>query len=224
MSYYGIFTDKSGLNGVPVFFETRIYEQETKDPFNVKNGIYYDWMKPGFNEYPFADPLYLYTKNKKIAFDYYYNQSMFVLSQAFLDVADAFNKSYRSSQLSILSNKEEKEFSVTKEYRFVKYDYTDAAHVIDFEKSRFDPSLDDSGNPLIYNGVRYVSKYHSLEFKNNINQDLFLLKDTLLCQYLFCSQQFKEAALKANLYGLIFVPIAEVPDFIARGGFPGKAS
>lgn len=222
MKYYCIFSDQSGIDGVPVFLDARIFEKKPGgDPFSAKNNAYYDWMKPGFNNHGFSDPVYLYTKNKKFSFDYYFYASHFILSDLFLQVCDKFTTDYISSKLIVLPHKTDESVEVQKEYFFVKFPYRE--NIIDYEESVCEFAKDDAGNPLVHNGVRYVKKYDKIVFnESGIDKDIFLIKDPVLSRNLFCSDAFRQSAGEANLYGLTFVPLDEVIDFMKYSGFLGK--
>lgn len=223
MKYYCIFTDLSGLNGIPVFLDARIFEEEIiGNPYNVKNYKYYNWMKSGFTEDLFPNPLYLYTKNEKFSFDYYFFTSAFILSDSFLDITNKYNKEYYSSELKIFPWKKDKKINVIKNYKYVKYNYL--TNIIDFSKSICIFSKDDKGERIVYNGVQYVSEYKKIVFnESKISKELFLIKDTILGRNLFCSERFRDE-IGFNLYGIQYVDIIDLPDYIKYKGYLGKAT
>lgn len=49
---YAIFTDQSGITGVPNVGDLKIFEKEIAgNAFNKSNYIQYEWMKAGFSEF-----------------------------------------------------------------------------------------------------------------------------------------------------------------------------
>ena len=222
MKHYAIFSDHSGKEGVPVFFEARMFEAPIKgNAFDKENTISYDWMKKGFNDYKLKDEFYLYSKSTDLDFDYYEFANDFILSETFLALIDKYQVQYAKHPVHIYDAKDNTKLNLRKKYFFVKFDY--AKDVVDFENSVYESSMSDKGEPIHHNGVKYVKAYTKIELiEKNIPSEVFLIKDVKLGFNLFCTEAFKADAEKTGIYGVIFVPLEEFIDFTKYSGFLGK--
>lgn len=220
--YYAIFTNQSGKDGVPVFFEARMFEQSiVGSAFSKQNSIYYDWMKPGFNEYELKSEFYLYSKCEELDFDYYKFANHYIISEDFLSVILKYNVAYKKGKVRMFSAKDNSELTLRKKYFFVKFDYSE--DLIDYTNSIYEVSLSDKGEPIIYNGVKYIRKYEKIELiDDNIRADIFIMKDPILGFNLFCTEAFKIDAENMGVYALIFVALPDYLDFVKYSGFLGK--
>lgn len=222
MNYYAMFTDQSGKDGIPVFFEARMFEQPIAgNAFSKENSIYYNWMKPGFNEYELLPEYYLYTKCVDLEFDYYKFANHYIISEDFLAVISKYNVAYTKGKVHVFSAEDNRELALRKSYFFVKFDY--AENLIDYMNSIYEVSLSDKGEPIVHNGVRYIRKYEKIELiDENICSEVFLIKDPILGFNLFCTDQFKIDAENMKVYALMFVALPDYLDFVKYSGFLGK--
>lgn len=222
--YYGIFTDQSGVEGIPGSLQLRMFEAEVQgDPFGRENAVSYDWTKAGFNEYRLKLSFILYSKVDYLNFDYYRYANDFLISEDFLNVIDQYHVQYEKAVVKVLNAADHRELEHSKKYYFVKFRY--AEDVVDFEQSKFEDALSDKGEPILHNGVRYVKNYEKIVLhEDRIPADIFLIKDAKLGYNLLCRTSVKENPAVQQLNGLIFIPLDEFMDFRNNHGSLGKAA
>jgi len=221
MKYYAMFSDHSGLDGVPVFFEARMFEEPIQgNAFDKKNSTFYPWMKSGFPEDKLKGKFYLYTKNLDLNFDYYQLYNNFIISDSFLKIIDEYHIPYSKHEIEIFDAQDNTILPVVKKYFFVKFEYSE--NVVDFDRSIYKRLL-ANGEPIFHNGVHYIEEYKKIELvKENIKDEVFLIKDVRLGFNLFCTEEFKNRALEQGVYGVMFVQLDDFIDFSKYKGFLGK--
>lgn len=222
MSYYAIFTDQSGIPGVPNIGDLKMYEDKISgNAFDKSNYIQYDWMKAGFPDYEMKNEFFLYSKEAQLNFDFFKWGNNFILSESFIKVLKRGLADYEMSPITILNAETGKEIQLPTQYFFVKF--LAVSGIVNYDASVFEDSLTDKGVPLVYNGVRFVKRYDELVLNvSATHSDIFLIKDPILSTNLFCTEKFKETAQQADLKAVMFVPLAEYLDFKKYSGFLGK--
>ena len=106
MNYYAVFTNHSGLNGVPVFLDCRLWEEIPKDPMApVDKEFPWTILIPRFAKITLPKKLNLIVKARKISFDFYSAFNGYIVSKEFLDLIVLFNQDFVSTPLEVLSNK-----------------------------------------------------------------------------------------------------------------------
>ncbi len=222
-NYYALFTDHSGLQGIPSDLDIKVFEKEVKgDAFGDDNRIYYEWMKPAFPDYTLNSEFYLYTKNaEEFRFDYYRYSSNFIVSDLFLSLLDKYAIPYTKGAVRIFDAADNKELEFQKRYFFVKFEFTE--HAVDRELSVFEDALSDAGQPIVHKGVHYVHKYDHLVLNPaNITHEAFVAKDIKLAFNVCCGDVFREEILAKSLYGIIIKPLSEFIDFAENHGELGQ--
>ncbi|MBL7772588.1 MAG: hypothetical protein JNM95_07000 [Chitinophagaceae bacterium] len=217
-NYYALFTDQSGLNGVPIFLDARLWERIPEDPMAPVTKEYdYDWLKPipRYEKVIMPDTLNLVVKAPKVNFDYYWFRSGFIVSEAMKNVIDQFNTSYVSSSLHVVSNQLKK--NSEKLYYFIRF-YS-SFQAVDYDLSKFDAMLNPDGSYMTICDSLWIRKYEKIQFKQKDFSELFCVNDNILMSKLFCSETFKIMALQNKLYGLQFVPLTELTDHINENRF-----
>ena len=217
MNYYAIFTNHSGLNGVPVFLDCRLWEEIPKDPMApVDKEFPWTILIPRFAKITLPKKLNLIVKARKISFDFYSAFNGYIVSKEFLDLIVLFNQDFVSTPLEVLSNK----FKIItdKEYYFIKfYEYED---VIDYENSIYTKNLSDKGEPMIIQNALSIKKWEFLSLSvDKIKKDVFPLNSATFLSQLYCNQRFKELCEKNKIYGVNFIPIDEVAHYINSSGY-----
>lgn len=221
--YYALFTDHSGLPGIPRSLDIKLFETEVEgDAFGPDNRIYYEWMKPAFTEYTLNDQFFLYTKNtEEFKFDYYRFSSNFIVSQLFLSLINKYDIPHSKGIIKIFDAANNKELEFQKSYFFVKFHFTENA--VDRDLSVYEDLLSDVGVPIFHNGVHYVENYHHLVLNPaNIHHEAFLVKHNKLASYLLCNEGFFDEVVNGELYGIIIKPLTEFMDFAENLGELGK--
>lgn len=80
--------------------------------FSKQNSIYYDWMKPGFNEYELKAEFYLYSKCEEL--DYYKFANHYIISEDFLSVISKYNLAYTKGEVHMFSAEDNRELILRK--------------------------------------------------------------------------------------------------------------
>jgi len=220
-AYYAIFTDQSGIDGIPGSLQIRMFENEIQgDAFSRENTVQYEWMKAGFNDYQLKSELSLYSKHEYLDFDYYRYANNFLVSEDFLNAIAQYNIDYEKSAVRVFSAVGNLELKFRKKYYFVKFRY--AEDVVNFELSTFEDALSDKGEPIIHNGVRYVKNYENIVLhEDRIPAEIFLIKDAKLGYNLLCTESVRLSPAVDGLKGLLFVPLEDFMDFKNNNGSLG---
>ncbi len=223
--YYALFTDHSGIPGMPDSLDIKLFETAVQgDPFGDENRVYYEWMKPAFPDYTLKSEFYLYIKKvEEFKFDYYRYSNNFIVSERFLSRIDNYHVPYVKASIRIFYAADHQEIKFQKRYFFVKFEFT--KYAVDRELSIFEDALSDAGQPIVHKDVHYVDRYDKLVLNpTNIQHEVFLAKDNKLAFNLLCGDAFREEIISSDLYGIIIKPLSEFIDFSENHGELGQES
>jgi hypothetical protein len=196
-------------NGFPADINM-VYTEEI-NPKNAMNPIYKnEWLfyrhkKDGIpvpDKFKLPQKLFLICKSiKKISFDFYTQETgQWIISDDFLEFIQtnkAFAGYYELSELTILTNKEEK-IGNKKYYlmRFFKYD----DEIIQWE---------NCNKITVKHGIEY-NVYSELNFKENIESPLFLIFSIPSFKHAFIAEEeMKNKMAEKNLLGFNFYTLEE---------------
>jgi hypothetical protein len=209
-----VYTDHSGLNGVPVFLDSRLWEN-IKDKNDLMAPVtetedwdcWYEYKKEKFPE-----KLYFIVKAPKISFDYYNSRSGIIASQIFLDFIKKYTDDISFVPLEVYSNK--MKIISNKKYYFIKFN-SYLINGFDYEKSEYTPNISDKNVIMIMNGNPWVAKVKKLVLNEAAvnDKDIFCLHGWIFFNSPFISEKLLKEALEKKLYGIRYVEVNKIVDF-----------
>jgi hypothetical protein len=171
-------------------------ELNKKAPFDPIESDSDDWREKRNIKIDLPKELWFVTRDKCYSFDLRFDSGGFFVSDGFLSLLNEFGiKNYVAARLNMLNRK--LEVLPDKSYHYIKFfGFTD---VIDYEKSKID--FDKKG---------VVKKVWELCLKEEGLSDVFMIDSWIFYNRLFCSEAFKEAAIKKGVaYGIQFFSVKE---------------
>ena len=214
-----LFPDQSGLNGVPVFLDARLWEclDDKKDlmaPVD-KNENWDCWNE--YRQEKFPDKLFFIVKAPKLSFDYYPCRSGLVVSQEFLDFIQEYTSEISFVPLEVYSNK--MKIITTKKYYFLKFN-SYLKDGFDYEKSIYTPNL-ANGEVMMMNGNPWIAKIDKLVLNGRviIDKEIFCLHGWCFFNKPFISENLLAEALKRKFYGIRYVEVNKIVDFYKNRDF-----
>jgi len=213
-NFFILFPDLSGLSGVPIFLDARLWEH-IDDKKDLMAPVEKDENWDGWYEYKqekFPNKLFFIVKAPKISFDYYPCRSGLIISQDFLDFIQKYTNEISFVPLEVYSNKM-KIISV-KKYYFLKFN----SYLIDgfdYENSKYLPNISDKAEIIEMNAHPWISKVEKLILNEKIvnRENMFCLHGWIFFNKIFISRNVLEEALKNKFYGIRYVEVSRIVEF-----------
>jgi hypothetical protein len=211
--YYMLYPDQSGINGVPIYLNARLWEN-IKDRKNLMEPLskYYGWDKYEYKEEKFPDKLYLIIQTSKISFDYYPYRSGIIVSHNFLSLLSKYTNNFSFVPLDVYSNKM-KEIS-DKKYYFLKFQ-SYLVDGFDYKESKYTINQSDNGDVLMINNHPWIADVEKLRLNQNIinKEQVFCLHGWIFFNKPFISEKVLDNLLNEKLYGIKYVEFNKIIDF-----------
>jgi len=222
--HYVLYPDQSGLNGVPIYLNARLWEniddlEDLMKPYSK----YYEWDKFEYKTEKFPSKLFFIVQAPKISFDYYPFRSGIIVSQNFIDILLDFTTDFSIVPLEVYSNRMKR--ITTKKYYFMKFK-SYLVDGIDYEKSIFRPNLADTGEIMMIDNHPWVADFEKIELNDLSieNKDIFCLHGWIFFNKPIISEKSLKAMLDNRLYGIKYVEMNSIIDFYKNKEFLKKTS
>jgi len=220
-----LYPDLSGLNGVPVFLDARLWEHidDKKDLMSpvLKNENWDCWYE--YRQEKFPEKLFFIVKAPKISFDYYPFQSGLVVSEEFLRFIQKYMTEISFVPLEVYSNK--MKTITTKHYYFLKFN-SYLINGFDYDKSEYVPNMSDNGKIMMMNTNPWIAKVEKLVLneKNVNNENIFCLHGWIFFNKIFISENVLKTALENKFYGIRYIEVSKIVEFYNNKDFLKKGS
>ena len=158
--FYMLYPDQSGLSGVPIYLNARLWENiENKTNLMESLSKYYEWDTFEYKINDFPQKLIFIVKAPKISFDYYPYRSGIIVSNDCMKIFLKYTKDFTFVPLEVFSSK--MEIINTKEYYFIKFN----SYLIDgfdYEKSIYTINKSDNNEDVIINNNPWIKDINKL--------------------------------------------------------------
>ena len=203
--FYLLYSDNSGLNGVPIYLEFRLWEN-IDEKKNLMEPVYNEMVWDCYYEYrkeKFPNKLYFIVKAPKISFDYYPAGSGVIVSKEFFDFLKKYTKDFSYVPLEVYSNK--MKIITTKEYYFLKFN-SYLINGFDYEKSEYEKNIANN-TVMLMNNQPWIAKVKKLVLNKEIvnNYDIFCLHGWIFFNKPFISEKLLKEALSNKFYGVKYI-------------------
>ena len=109
--FYMLYTDQSGLSGVPIYLNARLWENiENKTNLMESLSKYYKWDTFEYKINNFPQKLFFIVKAPKISFDYYPYRSGIIVSNDCMKILLKYTQDFTSVPLEVFSSKMKKKY------------------------------------------------------------------------------------------------------------------
>jgi hypothetical protein len=212
-NFYILYPDQSGLNGVPVYLNARLWENiENKANLMEPLSKYYEWDTFEYKINNFPRKLFFIVKAQKISFDYYPYRSGIVVSNDFVQILLKYTNDFTSVPLEVYSDKLKN--ITTKEYHFIKFN----SYLIDgfdYEKSIYTTNKSDNGENIIINNHHWVANVKKLVLNDKIISDknIFCLHGWIFLNKPFISRKVLDDCINEKIYGIKYVEVNKLVNF-----------
>lgn len=211
--YYILYQDQSGLNGIPIFLNARLWENiDESEDLMKPYSRYYEWDKFEYKKEKFPSKLYFIVKAPKISFDYYPFRSGLIVSHFFLDLIVNFTNDISIVPLEVYSNK--RKIITNKKYYFLKFN-SYLSNGIDYKKSIYIPNVADNGEIMMIDNHPWIASVEKLVLNDSSinNFEMFCLHGWIFFNKPIISENLLNIALKKNLYGIKYIETNNIVNF-----------
>jgi hypothetical protein len=223
--HYMLYSDHSGLNGVPIFLDARLWERidNKKDLMssvseNTEWDCWYEYRKEVF-----PDKLFFIAKAPKLSFDYYPLGSGLIVSEEFLDFLKKNTDNFSFVPLKVYSNK--MKVITSKSYFFLKFN----SYLIDgfdYENSKYTPNIADNGKVMLMNNHPWIASVEELVLNKAVTKDvdIFCLHGWKFFNKPFISEKLLKEALNKKFHGIRYIEVNKLVDFFANHCYLNKGN
>lgn len=215
-------SDNSGLNGVPIFLNARLWESiENKKDLMEPYYKFYDWDNSECGEYTYPEKLYFIAKAPKLSFDFYQYRSGMIVSSEFLELISEYTSDFSFVPLETYSNNM-KNITI-KKYYFLKVN-SYLTEGFDFEKSIYDINIADNGEVMMFDSHPWVTDIQKIVLKESIvrDKDIFCIHGGYFFNRPFISEELLQKCLEKKLYGIKYVEVNKTVDFFKNDDYLKK--
>ncbi|MDR2913933.1 MAG: hypothetical protein LBV74_03715 [Tannerella sp.] len=163
------------------------------DPFAPQETDAGEWSKYMHGKTNLPSEFWFVTRERCYDFDFRWDSGGFMLSEQFIHLLDKHHvDNFECAKLNFVNRKGE--FVTTKKYFYTKF--FNPLDIINYDKSQ-----------IIFEKQGYIKKVIDLCFNDVNTPDLFVLKEWIFFNKLFCTEKITKEIESLKLRGISFIPI-----------------